>query len=419
MPADRVDPKIHDHRARDLVMVGDEMVPDDNAYFSHGDLAVLGLEIDRQVATAKKFPRNAASAEALAKRMVSESEDIALSCIYTLPRGGKLIPGASVRMAEIMAYCWGNSRYGSKIIDEEDEFIVAQGIYFDMERNIANAKTVRRRILDSQGRRYNIDMIQTAGSAAMSIALRNAILQGGIPSPVWMPVYDTAAAVIGGAAKPLKERRRMAIERFEKMGVPAEAVLHRLKLKEVGDIEQEHIVVLRGLAQSIKDEVLTIDQAFPEQRNGRREPRRTDVSEKLRTAAGNGERDKGEEAPAQDADEPSGEVEREPAAAEDGEKESGESAADLIAAAPAALAAAEAAAAEGAAASSATPDIPEEDRDVLDDLRAAIIPESTQAERRRVAKDFAEAMGAMTPAGRAEADRILGIDPSQSATRLL
>lgn len=404
---------------RDLVLVGDEMVPDDENYFGPGDLAMLSMEIDRQVSTAKKYPRNEAAAEAKAKKMVTETEDIALSCIYTLPRARKLIPGASVRLAEIVAYCWGNARWGSKIIEEEDEFIVAQGVYFDLERNIANTKTVRRRILDSEGRRFNIDMIQTTGSAAMAIALRNSILQGGIPSPIWVPVYDSAAALIGGATKPLSVRRTMALERFAKMGVPAEKVLARIGVRAKEDIEQEHIVILRGLAQAIKDEVVTIDQAFAEGRQGRvrQEPKRTDVGEKLRgkgnaeespPAANEAEQGREEEAEPQ-AEEQAAAASTEPAQGEDETKVAAEPEASEEAAQPAAKAKA--------------PDLlalTVDERDVIDDLRAAI---TAGGSRKKIADEFREAIEAMSPEAQEVANGILDGDgkkasPAEALRRL-
>lgn len=400
---DRRSPVKGQSQSKELVLVGDEMVPDEENYFGPGDLAMMSMEIDRQVSTAKRYPRDEALAEAKAKKMVTETEDIALSCIYTLPRAKKLIPGASVRLAEIVAYCWGNARYGSKVIEEEDEFIVAQGVYFDIERNIANTKTVRRRITDSDGRRYNTDMVQTTGSAAMAIALRNSILQGGIPSPIWMPVYDSAAALIGGATKPLSVRRQMALERFAKLGVPEEKVLLRIGVKTAGNIEQEHIVILRGLAQAIKDEVVTIDQAFPEARRARTEAKRTDVGSKLRGD--------GKEEPPPAGEEPDGpgkatsenQGDAEPAGAEAQPEPTGP-AQGTEAAEATSKADAPQEDAQDAKDAQDSPPLPEEDRDVIADVTAAV---SGGGKPSAIAADFRDAIDAMSPEGKAVVESIL------------
>lgn len=56
--------------------------------------------------------------------------------------------------------------------------MTAQGVFHDLERNVAITYEVRRRIVDKNGRRYKPDMIGVTANAACSIALRNAILRG-------------------------------------------------------------------------------------------------------------------------------------------------------------------------------------------------------------------------------------------------
>jgi hypothetical protein len=56
-------------------------------------------------------------------------------------------------MAEIAVSCWGNVRYGARVIEETDRFIVAQGVCHDLETNVYNAIEVRRRITGRTGRR--------------------------------------------------------------------------------------------------------------------------------------------------------------------------------------------------------------------------------------------------------------------------
>jgi hypothetical protein len=60
---------------------------------------------------------------------------------YKLPRGGKKIEGPSVRMAEVVAYSWGNLRVDARIATGGAKTVTAVGTAFDLERNVA----VRRR----------------------------------------------------------------------------------------------------------------------------------------------------------------------------------------------------------------------------------------------------------------------------------
>src|ERR1700754_457466 len=77
-----------------------------------GNIAMIqGAEIDQQIATAKKYPRSLTKFVEQTKGLVAMDESIAESCIYALPRGGKMIKGPSARFAEIIASQWGNARY--------------------------------------------------------------------------------------------------------------------------------------------------------------------------------------------------------------------------------------------------------------------------------------------------------------------
>ena len=64
---------------------------------------ITKAEIDMQISTAKAFPRSLKNFMDKATSMVTLSEEIAESCIYSLPRGGKNREGVSVRLAEIVS----------------------------------------------------------------------------------------------------------------------------------------------------------------------------------------------------------------------------------------------------------------------------------------------------------------------------
>ena len=134
-------------------------------------------EVDIQVATAKRFPRSIKAFNRQAMEMATFNEDVAAGCIYALPRGGKPIEGPSVRLAEIVLAAWGNVRADARVIDVGAKEITAEGMCWDLEKNIAIRVQVKRRITDKNGSRYNDDMIVVTGNAACSIALRNAVFK--------------------------------------------------------------------------------------------------------------------------------------------------------------------------------------------------------------------------------------------------
>ncbi len=220
-------------------------------------------EIDMQIATAHKFPRSIKRFRQEALAMVTLNEQIAESCIYALPRGDKTIEGPSARFAEVVASAWGNCRAGARVVSDQGNFVTAQGVFHDLERNVAITYEVQRRITDRKGRRFNDDMIGVTGNAASSIALRNAILKG-VPKAFWDDMYQAARATVMGDFQTLANRRAEAMKAFVALGVKPDQVLAKLGVAGVEDIGLEHLVTLRGLITAIKEGDTTPEQAFGE-----------------------------------------------------------------------------------------------------------------------------------------------------------
>ena len=227
-----------------------------------GTVAVLNRsEIEQQVTTAHKFPRSIKRFRQEALQMVTLNESVAESCIYALPRGNKTIEGPSARFAEVVASAWGNCRAGARVVSDAGDFITAQGVFYDCERNVGLTYEVQRRITDSKGKRYNADMIGVTGNAASSIALRNAILKG-VPKAFWDDMYQAARAVVMGDFSTLANRRADALKALVAFGVTQEQVFAKLGVEGSSDITLDHLVVLRGLITAIKEGDTTPEQAF-------------------------------------------------------------------------------------------------------------------------------------------------------------
>lgn len=218
-------------------------------------------EIDQQIATAHKYPRSLKRFRDETLQMVTLNEHVAQSCIYALPRDGKTIEGPSARFAEVIASAWGNCRAGARVVSDQGDFITAQGVFHDLERNVAITFEVQRRIVDRNGRRYKPDMIGVTGNAASSIALRNAILKG-IPKAFWDSMYQAARKTVMGDVKTLSNRRAEAIKAFVAFGISEQQLLDKLEVKGVEDVTIEHLVTLHGLLTAIKEGDTTPEQAF-------------------------------------------------------------------------------------------------------------------------------------------------------------
>lgn len=224
--------------------------------------AVERANVDSQVATAKRYPRNIKRSIDNSIVMATMDSETAQSCGYALPRGGKPITGPSVHLAKIVVSNWGNMRTEAKVVQITDKQIISRGTCWDLEANVASAFEVRRSIVDSKGKRYSDDMITVTGNAANSIAYRNAVFSV-VPKAVVDKVYKAAQRFITGDLsdeEKLIKRRTDAINHFnEEWGITEAEVIRLCGKQTVNQIRANEIALLLGMAQSLKDGDTTVD----------------------------------------------------------------------------------------------------------------------------------------------------------------
>jgi hypothetical protein len=227
--------------------------------------AATRAEVDVQIATAKRFPRSPERFLREACTMVAVSPEIAAQCRYRLPArkggDGKPIEGASVRLAEIAAACWGNLRIMGRIVGDDGRMITAQGVALDLERNLAYSVEVQRGVVTSGGRRYGDDMVRTTCLAAISIATRNATFKV-IPRAFVSIVEDKAQAVARGDEKTLPERLAGALKWFGNRGVQEAEVMKTLGVAGRADVTLDHLVTLQEYRTAIHEGHTTVEDVF-------------------------------------------------------------------------------------------------------------------------------------------------------------
>lgn len=222
---------------------------------------ITKAEIDIQISTAKAFPRSLKMFLDKAMSMATLSEDIAASCSYSLPRGGKSLDGKSVRLAEIVCSAYGNIRAGARVIANDGKTITAQGICHDLETNNCVTIEVKRRITGKDGKPFNEDMQVVTGNAACAIAYRNAVFKV-VPSALTDDVYEKAKEVARGTAETLVKRRDKALEYFHALKVADKQICEVLEIKKVEDIDLDKLAMLTGMRAAIKNGEATIQSLF-------------------------------------------------------------------------------------------------------------------------------------------------------------
>lgn len=227
----------------------------------HALTQLNAAEISQQIMTARAYPRSVTGFRRSMREMVTYDQATALSCLYALKRSHKVIEGPSIRFAEAALQSWKNSRAGSRIVDIGSEFITAQGFFYDLENNMALAFEVMRRITDKDGTRYGDDMIGVTGNAASSIAFRNAVLKG-IPKIAWNEPYQAARNLSIGKGESISIKRDEMVKAFAPLGVDKEQIFGLLGVKGLDDVSIDHMILMGGILNSIKEGETTVAIAF-------------------------------------------------------------------------------------------------------------------------------------------------------------
>ncbi len=222
---------------------------------------MLKAEIDTQIATAHAFPRSIKTFLDKAMSIATVSDSVAASCNYSLPRGGKVIEGPTVRLAEIVCSTYGNIRSGARVISNNGKIITAQGICHDLETNNCVTVEVNRKITDRSGKTFSEDMIVIAGNAACAIAFRNAVFKV-IPSALIQEVYEQTKLVAKGTVATLIERRDKALNYAKSQGITDKQICTVLEIKKIEDIDLDKLSILRGMLALITNGESTAKDLF-------------------------------------------------------------------------------------------------------------------------------------------------------------
>lgn len=231
--------------------------------------AINRSEVDIQVATAHRFPRDIEKCRANILALAAMDDTIAYNCFYHLERKDKdgnksVIEGPSIRLAEIIAASWKNLRIAARIIGNDGKTITAQGVCHDLETNVAYSVETKRSILTSKGYTYSQDMQVVVGNAAAAIALRNAICK------------VVPAVLINSCIKSIQQK---ALEHIKKNGVSSQwlnclgymqkyykltekEILDYIGRKSSADVTAEDIQKLGGVCNAINEKTTTVEEVF-------------------------------------------------------------------------------------------------------------------------------------------------------------
>ena len=226
-------------------------------------------ELKAAIVLARHFPRDEAVAVARLLRSC-QRPNFAETVAYRFPRGGTIVEGPSVDLAREAARCWGNIRYGLRIVSADDNWIQVMGMALDLESNQAVQMEDRfRRLIQRKDRGWVVpderdtrELVNRRGA----ICVRNAILQllppDAIEEAMRLAKATVAQAASGkGVKQTLEEAQRRLVLAFSEYAVTGAMIAAHLG-HAVDDMSPDEIADLRQIYQALKDGVAKRDEFF-------------------------------------------------------------------------------------------------------------------------------------------------------------
>lgn len=235
------------------------------------------MESDIQIAQAIKNPRNEMTIFSNAIKELEIVPEFANKAFYSIPYKDQMgetvyVEGPSIKAAMSLARRWGNCATGARIVSDDDDRVIVEGIFWDYETNMRSYSqySVAKKAWSKKTKQViplREDRLNMAIQSGMSKAQRNAILKA-------LPVYLTdkffakAKEISSGKNKDnakkeyIPTRFKKAKDKFMELGITEsqwEAYLSGLSIDREAIIE--HLI---GLYNAIKDGETKLEDVFPQ-----------------------------------------------------------------------------------------------------------------------------------------------------------
>jgi hypothetical protein len=221
-------------------------------------------EMETQIEIARKYPRELTKVREDVLTLATLDQETAQDCFYSLPRGGKAITGESVRLAEILASCYGHLRAGARplAVDLNRGVVTVQGVCTDVEKNFSATVEKTRKIQKKRNAdTYDEDMITLATNAACAIAYRDAVFKV-VPKALIKPILSNIREAARGKGT-LEQKRKTVVDRLVEMGIAEKSIYSVMNIKCIEDITLPILDTLIGMGTAIKNGEYTKDDLFP------------------------------------------------------------------------------------------------------------------------------------------------------------
>jgi hypothetical protein len=206
-------------------------------------------EVQAALIMAKKFPRDI---NASFTKIMQSCQRISLAeqGLYKYPRGGEVVTGSSIRLAEVMAQNYGNLDFGVRELERK------AGSSVDMENNVRSTKVfeVPHEIYTKKGTKKLMDPRDIYERVANDGARRmRACILAIIPADINEAAQNMCKKTVAkGGGEPIEDRVRKMIMAFKEFGITQEKIEKRLG-HSFNSVTGEQLADLQGIYITLRD----------------------------------------------------------------------------------------------------------------------------------------------------------------------
>jgi len=237
-------------------------------------------ETQAAMVVAQKFPRNENEAY---NKIITACKRLSLaeSGTYAFKRGTEMVTGPSIRLAEVLARCWGNISYGFREVGRNEVSSEIEAFCWDMEANVRATRSFTvKHWRDTKGGGYAISQERDKYELVANQAQRRvrACILEMIPGDIVEAAENECKKTIAnGDGRPIEDRVRDMLLAFKEFGVD-EKMIEAFFQHKIKAIVPAELVRLQQIYKSIKDGVATREEFF------NLKPQDSDTGEKLTKA---------------------------------------------------------------------------------------------------------------------------------------
>ena len=228
-------------------------------HVSHGAIAVESeraiAQVQAKVIMARKFPRSpAACFENI--REACRNLSLAEAAFFSFPRGGEVVHGPTIRLAEELASIWGNIEISVIELSRREGETELQASAWDLESNVSSSVNFTvKHALDLKSGSKELTAQRDISDLTANVAARKlrgrilSILPEALVSAAVDMCRDTLARSISAD---LADKRAAIVAHLRKMGITERAICVRFSVDKVEKLDARAVSSLASIARTIK-----------------------------------------------------------------------------------------------------------------------------------------------------------------------